>query len=347
MTESFPDKIENQKSKIFRQNSALDNVLKELYQILSPVQREKEAKFNKNKWPICFIVGNPRSGSTLLLQWLASLGHFSYPTNILNRFAYAPYIGALVQELLFNPKYDFHNEFSDLNSETNFNSDLGKSEGALASNEFQHFFRNYMPNFDPEFLDEKKINKVDFHGIKNGLASIENAFGKPFVTKAVMLQFNISQLYSVIPNTIFFYIKREPIFNMQSILFARKKYYNNRNIWWSVKPKEYYFLKDMDYFHQIAGQVFFTNKSISKSLKNIPKHKIFELTYEDFCNSPKNIFDELVETYRKNNFIIESPYSGIKFFKVRNSIKLHRQEIDKLEKAYEYFKNDFKKIKFI
>ena len=339
MTESFPDKIESQKSKIFRKNSALDNVLKELYQILSPVQREKEAKFIKNKWPLCFIVGNPRSGSTLLLQWLASLGHFSYPTNLLNRFAYAPYIGALIQELLFNPKYNFHNEFSDLNSDINFNSDLGKSEGALASNEFQHFFRNYMPNFDPEFLDEKKIKRVDFHGIKNGLASIENAFGKPFVTKAVMLQFNISQLYSVIPNSIFLYIKREPIFNMQSILSARKKYYNNKNIWWSVKPAEYEFLKDMDIYHQIAGQVYFTNLAIKDALKTIPKNNKLELNYEEFCKNPRVIYDDLVKKYTANGYSIKEPYLSVESFNANENILLSSEEERKFIVAFEYFKN--------
>jgi len=124
----------------FKVNPDLNSLIKELSELLKPIQLKKQKVFTENKYPILFIIGNPRSGTTLMLQWVASLKVFSYPSNVLNRFAFAPYIGAIVQQILFNEKYDFHNEFFDLKDRKDYSSDLGKTKGALAVSEFQHFY---------------------------------------------------------------------------------------------------------------------------------------------------------------------------------------------------------------
>jgi hypothetical protein len=326
---------ERNKSEDFRQNENLNSLIEQLKNLLKPIQDNLEIE--SNKWPIGFILGNARSGSTLLLQWLASLGHFSYPTNLLSRFAYAPHIGALIQEMLFNPKFDFHDELFDIKSDVNFKSILGKSKGALATSEFQHYFRNYMPNFDPEYISDENIKKVNFQAIKNGLASIEHVYGKPFVVKGIMFQYNLESLFNTIPKSIFIFIKRSPLYNMQSLLMAREKYYSDRNIWWSVKPKEYQFLKNMDVYHQIAGQVFYTNKAITNELKFIPSKNKLCIEYEFFCKYPENVYAEIIHKYKANGYIITKQYAGEKHFNPSITIRLKNEDIRKLENAYEYF----------
>ncbi|MEA2077130.1 MAG: sulfotransferase [Candidatus Marinimicrobia bacterium] len=332
--------LENEKLKTteFKKNDSLDELLNNLSNLLKPVQ--KELNFDKNRFPLGFIVGNPRSGTSLLLQWLGSLNVFSYPTNVLTRFAYSPYIGALIQKILFDPEFDFHGEFHDIQSQVNFSSTLGKSKGALAASEFQHFFRNYMENFDPEYLDTEQIKHVDFKGMNKALASIESAFGRPFVTKLFMLQFNICYVANKIPNSIFLYAKREPIYIMQSILLAREKYYGKRNIWLSVKPKEYNKLITMDVYNQIAGQVYYTDKSIAHELSTLSGSRKLEIQYEAFCSDPKNTYEQIIEKYNENGLAINVPYNGPESFTNTNIIKLPKEDILALENAFEYFENN-------
>ncbi|MCF8333441.1 MAG: sulfotransferase [Bacteroidales bacterium] len=337
MGESLFQDYENQKSDAFRKNEKLNSLIHELKELLEPIQRKKEKEFEETKWPVGFITGSPRSGTTLFLQWLAALGSFSYPTNFLTRFAYAPYIGALLQKMLFDPEYDFHEELADIQSSLNFQSHLGKSQGTLATNEFQHFFRNFMPNFDPEYLNEDAIRKVDFEGIKKGLASIEYGLGKTFVTKALMLQFNILDLVKHMPNSLILFIEREPFYNMQSILLAREKYYGDRQIWWSVKPKEYEALKKMDVYHQVAGQVYYTDKSIREALRSLPENKKLFITYEKFCNSPKAYYDKIRDIYKTWGYKMDNKYRGPEKFDITNEVKLDKEEVKKLEEAYNYF----------
>jgi len=321
----------------FRTNEKLDNVIRDLFNLLFPLQKQLQEQYQDNKYPFLFIIGCPRSGTTLLLQWLASLNLFSYSSNFLNRFAYAPYIGAQIQKIIFDKQFDFSNEFSDINSSITFSSKLGKSKGALSTNEFQHFFRNYMNNFDPQYLNKDEIKNVDFDGIKKGLSSIEAAFGKPFAVKLMMLQFNLEKTFKNIPHSIFTFIKREPIYNMQSLLFAREKYYNDRNIWWSVKPKQYHELKDMDVYHQIAGQVYYTNKVIEDALQDIPNENKVEIQYEDFCKTPEKYYYQIKQRYETFGYKMPVPYVGINGFTNNNNMKLSKEEIKKFEKAFNYF----------
>lgn len=346
MAKSIFKENESNKAISFKQNKNLNDIILELSSLLKPIQNKKQDEFSENKYPIGFIIGNPRSGTTLMLQWLASLKIFSYPTNILNRFAYAPYIGALIQQMLYDKSFDFHNEFNSSQLKNNFQSDLGKTKGALSVSEFQHFFRNYMPNFDPEFLNQKELANVDFNNIKKGLASIENAFGKPFVLKCLMLQYNLLDLFKNIPNAIFIFIKRDALFNMQSLILARERYYNNRELWLSVKPKAYEFLKDLDIYHQVAGQVYYSNKEIENSLKKIPSKNKLVVNYESFCENPELVYHQLIHKYESAGLKTDNIYFGEKYFSVSNKIILKVSEIKKLKEAYNYFeKKDSLNIK--
>jgi hypothetical protein len=326
----------------FEKNLHLENILKQINGLLETVEKEQmQLKGNDFSVPSILQIGSPRSGTTFFTQWMASHGVFSNPTNFLSRFYGAPYIGALIYEMLVNPEYDFGDEFCDVNSNINFNSNLGKSKGALATNEFQHFFRNYMPNFDPEYLDENTIEQVDFKRINSGIATIEQAFNKPFITKAMMLQFNIEELFRYNPKSIFFFIKRAPLLNMQSIYLARKEYYNDVNIWWSVKPKEFDKLKGMDIYHQIAGQVFFTNKAIESAFEKISASNKIVINYEQFCKKPAEFYEKTIRLYALSKYKINSEYNGSESFIVSDNINIPNDEIKKFEKAYKYFSNEF------
>lgn len=330
--------LENEadKSEQFRSNDKLNALLSELKELLFPVQMTIDCP-SQPQWPVGCIIGNPRSGSTLLLQFMASTGVFSYPTNVLTRFSYAPYIGALIQKMLFDPEYDFHGDFADIQSQINFTSDLGKSKGALATNEFQHFFRNYMPNFDIEWLNNDALKKVDCKALTKGLASIEKAFERPFVTKANILQYNLEFFARGIPSLFYVYIKRVTIFMMQSIFISREKYYGARSIWWSVKPKEYEQLKDMDLYHQIAGQVYFTEMAIEDGLRYVADRNQLTIEYESLCEDPKAVYGRIIEKYAVLGCDLDHKYNGPKSFVYDNKICLSQEELDSLQSAYDDF----------
>lgn len=339
MSESLFQKNAQNRTDKFKGNEELNILLSRLKNLIQPLQVVEQQNFLKPQWPIGLIIGNPRSGTTLLLQWLASLRNFSYPTNVLNRFAYAPYIGSLIQQLLFDPNFDALNELSNETKSQDYKSNLGKTKGALSVAEFQHFFRNFMPNFDPEPLDISELQLVDFEGIRKGLASIESVFQKPFIVKGSMLQYNLKEVYNKLDNVIVLFIKRDPIFNMQSLLLAREKYYGDRELWWSVKPSNYSLLKDMDIYHQIAGQVYYSNLEMDREFIELPENRKLLITYESFCKSPKSWYNEIRLKYLAHGVQLKENYYGEKSFEINNKRLISNEEIKRFSDAYEYFKS--------
>lgn len=335
--ESHILKYVNDRSEIFRPNKKLDGLIARLSSLLNPAQQSVIMEFDKPKLPIMAILGCPRSGTTLITQLLANSGEFFYPSNFLSRFAYAPYIGSLIQQMIFDPEYDLRNELGNTRTSSEFLSDIGKTDGALGINEFFHFWRRFFPNHDPGHLTEADLKLVDISGMRRELAAIESVWQRPFMSKAMMLQYNISFFSEHVPEMFFVHIQRDPKFVMQSISQARKKYYGGKEIWWSVKPKEYSFLKDMEFTAQVAGQVFFTEKAITDQLNSVDDSRKLVIKYEELCESPDAFFMQLSKSLNALGVNIDIPKLHDKFL-CENRIRIPEHEMASLLNYYDDFK---------
>lgn len=324
----------------FRPNRKLDALISRLSVLLTPAQKRANEDFNTPRFPVVAVLGCPRSGTTFLTQLLAASGQFSYPSNVLSRFAYAPYIGALIQKMLFDPDYDLRGEFSELRSTSGFNSDIGKTDGALGVNEFFHFWRRFFPNHDPGHLTDAELNAVDIIGMRRELAAIESVFERPFISKAMMLQYNASYFAERMPELFFIHIRREPKFVMQSITQSRRKYYGGEDIWWSVKPREYSFLKDMEPAAQVAGQVLFTEKAIDEQLDVIDGSRKLSCRYEDLCADPARVFEQLWSALRNHGVDLDA-VPLLNSFPCQNRIRLSNEELSTLQRLYDNLKASF------
>jgi len=82
----------------YRKHPDQESRLHILNTFLAPLGDQLISRFEKPRLPIVFIVGTPRSGSTLLPQVLARTAAFSHVSNFLARFWMAPYLGMLIQD---------------------------------------------------------------------------------------------------------------------------------------------------------------------------------------------------------------------------------------------------------
>jgi len=64
------------RTKSFQRIDNLEESLKKINGILYPAEQEQIEKFKEPKYPVIFVVGCLRSGSTLMMQWLARSGIF-------------------------------------------------------------------------------------------------------------------------------------------------------------------------------------------------------------------------------------------------------------------------------
>jgi len=330
-------KVECKRQKEFQRKENLERLLKEINDILGPVEDGILQSYKMPKYPVIFIVGAPRCGSTLMMQWLAKTGRVAYPTNLLSRFYEAPYIGARIQQMLTDPKFNFRDELSDFSKEIAFASDLGKTKGALAPNEFWYFWRRFFPQEGVEYIDERSLKTVDVAKFTAELAAVEAVFGKPFALKAMIANWNIPYLSGILEKVLFVLIKRHPFYNIQSLLEARIKHFGDVSTWYSFKPKEYDTLKVLDPVEQVSGQVYFTNRAIEEGLDQIDATRGLHVSYEQFCTAPERVFNQIKEKFSQQGYRVNWIYTGPEQFQSTNQFRLPREDCKRIIDAYKSF----------
>jgi len=294
----------------FKRNQTLESLLTEVNSDLWTIE-EKLLRIEKPNFPIVFIVGPHRSGSTLMMQWFANTGLFSYPTNLLSRFYQAPIIGAKLQLLLADERYNFRDELKDFNSNVDFSSENGKTKGALAPNEFWYFWRRFLPFTDLDYLPtELLLKESDTKTMVSEFAGMIDVFQKPMALKAMILNYNIDFLDQLFENAIFIHTKRDPLTNIASALDARERQLGSIDEWYSFKIPEYYELKKLNPYEQVAGQIYHINKAVEDGLANVAEHKKMTVQYEYFCENPETVYESLCNKLRENSFGVSEPYSG-------------------------------------
>lgn len=286
----------SKRTSFFKKDANLETALSDLNELIESVECHIDT--NEASSPIILIMGCARSGSTLLLQWLASSGLFSYPSNLIARFYKNPYLGIRTQQALL--EFDPLNQLGFKETKLDFSSSLGKTNGALGPSEYWYYWRTFFKfENDTQLLTQDQLNKVDGNIFIKKLLAFEQLTNKPLALKGMLLNWHIPYLYSLNQKFIFINVNRDPFLNAQSLLLAREKFFGDRNKWYSFKPEEYNTLKDENPLTQVAGQVLFTRKAISKGLSQIPQKNVLNIEYADFCSNPKEFLDVMAVKFNE------------------------------------------------
>ncbi len=308
--------VEGERNKSFQRNEMLEILLaevnNELWEVEQQLLRPKQPEF-----PLIFIMGALRSGSTLMTQWLANLGLFAYPTNMLSRFYKAPIMGAKLQLLLTDERYNYRDELNEFSSVVDFTSDNGKTKGVLAPNEFWYFWRRFLPFAELDYMPTEQLLKVsDTKTLVAEFSGMMNVFQKPMALKAMILNYNIDYLDRLFENAIFIHTKRDPITNIESALNARERQLGSIEKWYSFKIPEYHELKKLKPYEQVAGQIHYINKAVEAGLTRVEEHKKITVQYEYFCENPKETYHELCRKLGLNGFDVNQNYKLKEHFKI-------------------------------
>jgi hypothetical protein len=278
MNNSDKDRAEH-----YKKNETQEQILEIMNQTLHKEELELINKFGKPKLPIIFIIGAQRSGTTVLMQLLSQLFDLSYPNNFIARYWNVPYIGASLYKSLTNNS-----------SENNLDltSDLGYTKGLEGPHEFSYFWKKWFPW---ESWEEKNFNKFDYSIIQKQLAAWESINNSPLVFKnLIQIDYNIEKLYSLFPNSIFIYLKRDLKFNIQSTYQSRIKLFNDETKWFGVKPSNYLELVKLPVIEQITKQIISINNDIEDQLSNIPNKNVININYEDLMKDYLNEINKIV-----------------------------------------------------
>jgi hypothetical protein len=323
-----------QRTSGFARNATLEVLLKEINQLLWIPERSLLENYSIPSHPLILLMGPMRSGTTLMMQWLANSGGISYPTNLLSRFYQAPILGAKIQLLLTDPRYAFREELSGLAQQVDYSSTNGKTKGVLAPNEFWYFWRRFLSDSSRDVWSDAELrDHLDAKTMLAEVSGMMDVFQKPFAAKGLLFNYNIPFLDRLFPKILFVHIKRDPIHNVASVLEARKRQLGDESKWYSFKIPEYDQLIHLSPVEQVAGQVHFMNCAVERGLASVDESRKLYVSHEAFCRDPKTVFHQLMEKIGLSSV----EYTGVAGFSLTRKDTSDRYS--EIKRAVEKFAN--------
>ena len=216
-----------------------------------------------------FIVGAPRTGSTLLFELLISTYRTSYITNLSALLYKSPvHATKLIKSL------GLVHTFSGT-------SKYGYIQGLSAPSEAGVLFNHWFGN--DESVKQDKHNLLPAHVVRMTVDSMCCLMKGPFIVKNLNNSMRLERINQIFPNAIYIYIKRDVIYTAQSIILARRKLFRNDEGWFSVKPQNYETLLELDPFEQVIYQIMSIENYIKQVLDEQQIKNVIEIWYEDMC----------------------------------------------------------------
>ncbi len=230
-----------------------------------------------------FIIGAPRSGSTVFYQALTNSLNVTYVSNLVELCRELPMIG-----------FSLHDRIFDSRPHNSFTSRYGNTSRLYEPAEGILWRKWLIPG--RHYISPEEISNDKKQAFKRTAWAILNRYSRPWVIKNLSFGMRLQLIKEIFPQAYVIYIKRETFYNVQSIYLAYRKLGVKQGELWSIRPPNYKEIADLPLEERVVAQIFYLEKEIEKHLGLFGERSI-TVQFEDFVNRPefyvKNIGEQI------------------------------------------------------
>lgn len=219
-----------------------------------------------------FIIGAPRTGSTILYQALSDYYKVAYIDNLACRLHGALFTGMILSRLLFGSRP--HGNFKSRHGDT-------LQYGLHAPSECGGFWYRWLPK-NRHFVDHPDISPSMTIQIRRELSAVINAFGEPLLVKNMNAGQRLRLIQKVFPGAKLIYLRRRHPDIVRSIKAVRVATGTPQGELWSILPRNHAQLAALPEEEMIAGQIVAIEAQIEEDLALFPPDNVVTIRYEDF-----------------------------------------------------------------
>jgi hypothetical protein len=240
--------------------------------------------------PPVFIVGPPRSGTTLVYQVITTCLETSYFCNMADKHHTTP-IAATHFARRKVASY-----------QSNYRSDYGEVDGRGGPAEAQLIWKRW---FGRDRTNGSNVSAATRSEAVATVAAIQDILSGPFFAKDISNSLRVRALELTFPGCLFIRISRDPFAIAKSILKARHEFRASKgfaltndpkNEWVFINSKDFEQFHELPYLEQIANQIFHTEQILNEDLATLAPDRCIQIKYQDFCSNPR------LEIERLQNF---------------------------------------------
>lgn len=275
------------------------------------------------KYPPIFIIGPPRTGSTLLTQIITHCFKVCYFSNLMMKFPESPVLIAAMLGYInhCNPGYSFKSNYGEIDGWKSHSHGLKIFNRWLNSSG-----RN--ANKNTEYLSNK-----NFKEMRNTVSMLEIIFNAPFVNKSQSNSLRIKAISTIFPEALFIRVKRDPVLSAQSVLLYKR----TLNRWTFIKPKNFSEIRFKSDIEKACEIILGIENEIDHQINKIEKDKVLLVRYEELCKSPVLVMDKIKKFYitNQNKYALMERNDIPCSFPCSNNIKIKLEEFKAIQ---EFFK---------
>ncbi|MBN2399868.1 MAG: sulfotransferase [Candidatus Aminicenantes bacterium] len=247
---------------------------------LSRLERWERARATDCGAAQLFLTGLPRTGTTLVSQYIVHRLDVAYFTNGVKRFPLAPCTVSRWQRWL-HPPY-----------QSDFLSEYGRSKGPMAPREAGAFWGHY---FDlNRYQKISDVPPLHLEAVRRTVWRMQNIFsGAAFVNKNVKHLLRLNILATIFPKAYFLVIQRSLPDIAISVLIGRRQLSPDGSKWFSIVPRCYEEIRQLPVVEQIPRQLIDIQEKMEEDLARIAPARILYIPYGEFCQAPEALIDKI------------------------------------------------------
>jgi len=238
---------------------------------LLKLTKYKEISGSESIQPI-FIIGAPRTGSTIVYQALTNACQFAYIDNT----AYTWHQSLRFGLWLSNRRYGD-------NPHNNFKAEHGSTRrfGGHAPSECGQFWYRWLPK-DRHFVDHDEVEPKMVSELRGEVLGASEHLQRPILFKNLNAGQRLRLIHKAFPGAKIIFVRRDPRFVIRSIIKARQKVGAVEGQWWSIMPPNVAELLSLPEGEMCAAQVYYLERQIEEDLALFPKECVRVIHYQDF-----------------------------------------------------------------
>jgi len=227
-------------------------------------------------YPPIFVVGAPRSGSTLLYQLLTDRFDVGYLANGHARLPGAPSLVERRRGLVRERRAELGD----------YRSSFGGTAGELGPSECGPFWYRFFPR-RPHYVPAEDFSAASRRQLRAAVGAFLEACGRPVVYKNLVNTARMEAIAAAVPEALFIAVHRDLAANARSLLDGRRRVAGSHEAWWSVEPPEVEHLRQLPTHEQVVEQVRALDALVAQVETSIGPERVLHVSYEDLCADPR------------------------------------------------------------
>lgn len=266
-----------------------------------------------------FLVGAPRSGTTLAYQLITNCLPVAYFPNAADNYPRTPVAATW---LLRKAIREYSSDFASSRGYT-----YGLAGPSQGDRIWARWFGASMSPVSPGAMIAKDISCA-----RATVGAIAGILRGPFVNKSIANSVRIPALAQVFPGSLFVHVKRDLVFTAQSqyLNYLCQPLADGRiKRWTSAKPPEYPRLVDLPLVAKATAQVYYVQKCVERELCEVEQS--IEIQYDSMCADPRACLDRVRAHPALSDCELVNRRDPPEAFPASRSIKVERNVFHEIE----------------